>query len=68
MSEGDDSLRILIRGNRIITQKEFFREELKARREMACLSFEEKIKALITLQEIAFHWGGKKDVIIWQST
>jgi hypothetical protein len=35
---------------------------------MARLSFEEKIKALITLQEIAFHWGGKKDVIIWQST
>ena len=68
MSEADDNPKILTKGNRIITLKEFYREELRARKEMASISFEEKIKALITLQEIAFHWGGKKDVIIWQSS
>jgi hypothetical protein len=31
---------------------------------MAKLSFEEKIKSLIVLQEIARHWGGKEDVIL----
>jgi hypothetical protein len=67
MSEGDNNPKILIKGNRIITLKEFYGEELRARKEMVSISFEEKIKALITLQEIAFHWGGKKDVIIWQS-
>jgi hypothetical protein len=67
MSEADDNPKILTKGNRIITLKEFYREELVARKEMARMSFEEKIKALIALQEIAFHWGGKKDVIIWKS-
>lgn len=50
MSEGDDNPKILIKGNRIITLKEFYREELRGRKEMASMSFEEKIKALITLQ------------------
>ncbi len=68
MSEDDNNPKILIKGNRIITLQEFYREELRARKEMANLSFEEKIKALITLQEIAFHWGGKNDVIIWPSS
>ena len=67
MNEGDNNPKILIKGNRIITLKEFYHEELRVRKEMASMSFEEKIKALITLQEIAFHWGGKKDVIIWKS-
>ena len=66
MSEAIKNPKILIKSNKIITLKEFYLEELRARKEMASLSFEEKIKALITLQEIAYYWGGKKDVIIWQ--
>jgi hypothetical protein len=61
-----DDIKVLIKGERVVTLQELFIEEAKARKEMANLSFEEKIQALITLQEIAYSWGGKKDVIIWQ--
>jgi len=53
--------------NRVMTLKEFFEEEQKARIEMAKFTFEEKIKILITLQKIARSWVGKKDVIVWQT-
>jgi len=63
----EDEIRILVKENKIITLKELFSADTEARKEMASMTFEEKIKALIILQEIAHSWGGKKDVIIWQS-
>jgi len=63
----EDNIKILIKGNRIISLKELFSEEIEARKEMANLSFEEKIKILVDLQKLAYTWGGKKDVIIWRS-
>jgi len=62
----EDNIKILIKGNRVVTMTELFSEEVKARKEMARMSLEEKIKALITLQEIANRWGRKKDVIVWR--
>ena len=62
----EDDIRILVKENKIMTLKELFNEDAKARKELASMTFEEKIKALIILQEIAHSWGGKKDVIIWQ--
>ena len=61
----EPNIKILTKDNRVITLKDFFEEEHKARCEMAKLSFEEKIKSLIALQKIARHWGGKEDVIVW---
>jgi len=63
----EDDIRILFNENKIMTLKELFSADTKVRKEMASMAFEEKIKALIVLQEIAHSWGGKKDVIIWQS-
>jgi hypothetical protein len=34
--------------------------------EQAKLPFEEKIKAWVELQKIAYSWGKKSDVIIWK--
>lgn len=55
----------IVIGNKIITRKELFKEKEKFRKEKASMPFEEKIKALIDLQKIAYGWGEKKDVIIW---
>ena len=46
-------MKIVMRGNRIITRKELFEKKEKFNREQAKLPFEEKIKILIRLQEIA---------------
>ena len=46
-------MKILIRGNKIITRKKLFEKKEKFHREQAKLPFEEKIKILIRLQEIA---------------
>lgn len=62
----DDEIRIVSRDEKIITLKELFEGKDRARKEMAKLSFEEKIKALVDLQKIAYSWGGKKDVIVWE--
>ena len=61
----DDNRKIVI-GNRVMTRKELFKEKEKFRKEKANLPFEEKIKALIDLQKIAYSWGDKKDVIVWR--
>ncbi len=62
----NEEIRILTKGNKIITLKELFEGKDLTRKEMAKLPFEEKIKHLIGLQEIAYSWGGKKDVIVWK--
>jgi len=64
MNEG--KIRILGKDNKIITLRELFEGKQKTRKKQAKLPFEEKIKALIELQKIAYSWGKKKDVIIWQ--
>jgi len=60
----EDNRKIII-GNQIITREELFKEKEKFRSVQARMPFEEKIKALISLQKIACAWGGKKDVVIW---
>ncbi|MCK4257024.1 hypothetical protein KAX35_09050 [candidate division WOR-3 bacterium] len=62
----EGSKKIVI-GNKMITRKELFEEHEKFRKEQAKLPFEEKIRALIDLQKIAYNWGKKKDVIVWRS-
>lgn len=56
----------IVIGQRILTREELFREQEKFRKEQANLPFEEKIKILVSLQEIAYSWGEKKDVIVWK--
>jgi hypothetical protein len=59
-----DNQKIII-GDKIITRRKLFEEKEKFRKIQASMPFEEKIKALIDLQKIAYSWGGKKDIIIW---
>jgi len=56
----------IVIGDKVLRRRDLFQEEEKARRERAKLSFEEKIKILVHLQELAYNWGRKKDVIIWK--
>lgn len=58
-------LRILLGDNRIVTMDEFFAGGERSHRQQAGLPFEEKIRILITLQKLAFGWGGRKDVLVW---
>ena len=46
-------MKIVTRGNKLITRKELFEEKEKFHKNQAKLPFEEKIKILIRLQEIA---------------
>jgi len=46
-------MKIITRGNRIITRKELFEKNEAFHKQQAKLPFEEKIKILIRLQEIA---------------
>jgi len=61
----EEEPRILI-GDRVVSRRDLFQEEEKARKERAKLSFEEKIRILVRLQELAHNWGRKKEVIIWK--
>lgn len=61
-----EEVKIVITDNKIITLKELFEGKEKARKEMAKLSLEEKIKILVELQKLARSWGKKKDIIIWK--
>ena len=61
----NDNIKIVI-GNKIMTRKEFFNEKENKRKELAKLPFEEKIKHLVELQKLAYAWGNKKDVIVWE--
>jgi hypothetical protein len=49
----DDKMKIVKKGNRIITRKEIFERKERFHKEQAKLSFEEKIRILIRLQGIA---------------
>lgn len=57
--------RILI-FNRVFTREEWFQEAEKARQERAQLPFEEKIRILVELQQLARDWGSHSDIIVWQ--
>ena len=61
----EDEQKIVI-GDRVLKREDLFQEEERARRERAKFPFEEKIKILVHLQELACNWGRKKDVIIWE--
>lgn len=56
----------IVIGKKILTKEELFKEKEKFRKERAKLLFDEKIKALVQLQQLALIWGNKKDVIIWR--
>jgi len=62
----EEEIKIITRGNRLITLAELFEGKEETRKEIANLQFEEKIKILVSLQRIAYSWGGKKDVIVWR--
>jgi hypothetical protein len=61
----EEELKIVI-GDKVLKRRDLFQEEERARKERAKLSFEEKIRILVRLQELAHNWGRKKDVIIWK--
>jgi hypothetical protein len=62
----EEEIKILTKDNEIITLKELFERKEEARKEMANIQFEEKIRILVQLQKIALTWGGKKDVFVWK--
>ena len=62
----EDKIKILTNDKKVITLKDLFEGKDVTRKKMAKLPFEEKIKHLIGLQEIAYNWGRKKNVIVWQ--
>lgn len=66
MNMNEETIKILTKDNEVITLKELFERKEKARKEMANIPFEEKIKILVDLQKIAVSWGGKKDVFVWE--
>lgn len=57
----------IVVGNKIMTYRELFKNKEKFRKMQAAMTFEEKIKALTELQKLAYGWGGKRDVIIWNN-
>lgn len=62
----NSGIKIINRDNKMITLEELFRGKDETRKKMAQLSFAEKIRMLVSLQETARKWGGKKDVITWK--
>ena len=61
----EDEQKIVI-CDRVLGRQDLFQGEEAARRERAKLPFEEKISMLVNLQKLAYGWGRKKDVIIWE--
>jgi hypothetical protein len=57
--------KIITQKGKVITLKKLFEGKERTRRLMAGFAFEEKIKMLASLQEIAHSWGQKKDVLVW---
>lgn len=67
MEEKDiEEIKIVIGENKIITRKKLFEDKANFHKEQAHLSFEEKIRILIKLQEIASRIKGS-DRIIWKT-
>ncbi len=60
----DNEPKIVI-GENVFTREDLFRQDEEAHRRQANLPFEEKIRILVMLQEIARQWG-HRDVIIWK--
>ena len=48
-----EEMRIITKGNRITTRKYLFKKKAEFHRQQARLSFEEKIRLLLSLQKIA---------------
>jgi len=48
-----EEIKIIMNGNRVITRRDLFKKKEEFHREQAKLPFEEKIKILVQLQEIA---------------
>lgn len=61
----DSSLKIIVRDGKVVTLKELYEKHHRTHAEQARLPFEEKIKILVGLQQLASSWGKKTDVIIW---
>ncbi len=61
----DDTVKIVMRDNAVMTLRELFESERETRKEQAKLPFEEKVRILVTLQRLAVEWGRKTDVIVW---
>jgi hypothetical protein len=61
----EEEIKILTKDNEVITLKELFERKERARKEMANIPFEEKIRILVQLQKIALTWGEKKNVFVW---
>jgi hypothetical protein len=63
----DEEIKIKISSEKTVTLKDLFNGKEETRQKMAELSFEKKVHMLISLQETAHGWGGKKDVLVWRS-
>lgn len=63
--KNDSNLKIIVRDGKVVTLKELYEKHQGTHAEQAHLPFEEKIKILVGLQQLAFSWGKKTDVIIW---
>jgi len=62
----DKDIKIIVKSGKILTLEQFYRGHQQTHRVQARLPFEEKIMTLVSLQELARSWGGKKDVIVWR--
>jgi len=61
----EEDLKIIIEKDRITAKKRLFEEKAHFHKEQARLPFEEKVKILVKLQELASRIKGE-DRIIWQ--
>lgn len=72
-----EETKIVIGRDKIITREKLFEDKANFHKEQACLPFEEKIKILVKLQEIASKvkgparpdksgGSGGRDIIIWE--
>lgn len=62
----NEDIKIITRSGRVVTLNQWYEGHRRTHKAQAKLPFEEKIRALVSLQEIARSWGGKKDVIVWR--
>jgi len=65
MENKDEEVKIVISKDKIITKKELFENKTVFHKEQADLPFEEKIKILVKLQEIASRIK-ENDKIVWK--
>ncbi|MEK9148724.1 MAG: hypothetical protein AAB267_01615 [Candidatus Desantisbacteria bacterium] len=58
--------KIIINDDKIITRNDLFKAKEEFHKSQAKLHFEEKIRILVKLQEIASHIKGDPKAIIWK--